>query len=125
MNVLSVVAARYYVVLLARSQRWLGPVLFYAVAVFVAFLCGLLAMAKFFRVERRRWRLTISLLGATAVATTLGADLARGDPIVSVIGALAIAGGLYRLWVKAGRPSGLAEAEKLAEASLDSDPGAR
>jgi hypothetical protein len=100
-----------------REQRL---VLFYAVAVFVAFLCGLLAMAKFFLVERKRWRLTISLLGATAVATTLGADLARGDPIVSVICALAIAGVLYQRWVKAGRPSGLAEAEKLAEASLDS-----
>ncbi len=35
MNVLSVVAARYYVVLLARSQRWLGPVLFYAIALAV------------------------------------------------------------------------------------------
>jgi hypothetical protein len=38
-----------------------------------------------------------------------------------VICALAIAGVLYRLWVKAGRPRGLAEAEMLAEASPTSD----
>src|SRR5204862_5348829 len=34
----------------AREQRL---VLFYAVAVFAAFLCGLLAMSKFFRADRR------------------------------------------------------------------------
>ena len=100
----------------AREQRL---VLFYAVAVFVAFLCGLLAMAKFFRAEHRRLRLAISLLGAVAVTATLCVDLARGYPIVSVISALTIAGVLYALWVKAGRPSGLAEAEMLAEASLE------
>jgi Amino acid permease len=101
----------------AREQRL---VLFYAVAVFVAFLCGLLAMAKFFLMERRRLRLTISLLGAIAVTATLGVDLARGDPIVSVISALTISGVLYRLWVKAGRPNGLAEAEMLGEPMRDS-----
>jgi hypothetical protein len=100
----------------AREQRL---VLFYAVAVFVAFLCGLLAMARFFHEERRRLRLTISLLGAVAVVVTLGVNLARGYPIVSVISALTIAGLLYSLWVRAGRPSGLAEAEKLAEGSLE------
>ena len=100
----------------AREQRL---VLFYAVAVFVAFLCGLIAMAKFLRAEHRRSRLAISLLGAVAVTATLAVDLARGYPIVSVISALTIAGVLYALWVKAGRPSGLAEAEMLAEASLE------
>jgi hypothetical protein len=100
----------------AREQRL---VLFYAVAVFVAFLCGLVAMARFFLQERRRMRLTLSLLGALAVTVTLGADLARGYPIVSVISALTIAGVLHRLWVRAGRPSGVVEAEMLAEASLD------
>jgi hypothetical protein len=111
-------SAALVVVAGGREQRL---VLFYAVAVFVAFLCGLLAMAKFFLLDRRWWRLTISALGAAAVTITLGVDLARGDPIVSVICALAIAGVLYRLWVKAGRPRGLAEAEMLAEASPTSD----
>jgi hypothetical protein len=99
----------------AREQRL---VLFYAVAVFIAFFCGLLAMAKLFRAEGRRILMTTSLLGAFAVAVTLAADLARGDPIVSLVSALMIAGGLYALWVRAGRPGGIAEAESLAE-SLD------
>jgi peptidoglycan/LPS O-acetylase OafA/YrhL len=100
----------------AREQRL---VLFYAVAVFVAFLCGLLAMAKFLRTERRRLRATVSVLGALAVAVTLASDLARGYPVVAVVCALGIAGLLYALWVRAGRPGGLTEVERLAEASLD------
>jgi hypothetical protein len=105
----------------AREQRL---VLFYAVAVFIAFLCGLLAMVKFFRAEGRRVLLATSLLGAVAVAVTLGANLARGYPIVSLAAALTLAGVLYVLWVRAGRPGGVAEAERLAEATLEpSDSG--
>jgi hypothetical protein len=100
----------------AREQRL---VLFYAVAVFVAFLCGLLAMAKFFRAERRRVLLSTSLAGALAVTITLGADLARGYPIASITAALAIAGVLYALWVRRGRPRGVAEVERLATAEQD------
>ena len=100
----------------AREQRL---VLFYAVAVFMAFLCGLLAMARFFRADRRRLLQTTSVLGAVAVAVTLAANLARGYPIVSLLAALAIAGVLYRLWTRAGRPRRVAEAEQMAEASLD------
>jgi len=95
----------------AREQRL---VLFYAVAVFAAFLCGLLAMAKFFRAERRWLLLTTSLIGASAVALTLVLNIARGYPIVSLAAAFAIAGGLHRLWVKAGRPHGVAEAERMS-----------
>jgi hypothetical protein len=101
----------------AREQRL---VLFYAVAVFIAFLCGLLAMAKFFRAEGRPLLLVTSVLGALAVAVTLGANLARGYPIVSLVAALTIAAVLRALWVRAGRPGGVAQAERLAEASLDS-----
>jgi hypothetical protein len=98
----------------AREQRL---VLFYAVAVFAAFLCGLLAMAKFFRAEGRHLLLTTSLLGAFAVALTLAVNVARGYPIVSLIAALGIAAVLHRLWVRAGRPTGIAEAERIAEIS--------
>jgi Amino acid permease len=100
----------------AREQRL---VLFYAVAVFVAFLCGLLAMARLFRADGRRLLLTTSVLGALAVAVTLGANLARGYPIVSLVSALVIAGTLYALWARAGRPGRVAESEQLAEAALD------
>ena len=99
----------------SREQRL---VLFYAVAVFVAFLCGLLAMATFFRGEGRRLLFATSVLGALAVALTLAVNLARGYPIVSLLAACLLAGALHVLWVRAGRPSGVAEAERLAEAAL-------
>ena len=75
-------------------------------------------MARFFRAERRWLLLTASLLGAFAVALTLAINIARGYPIVSLVAALAIAGTLHRLWVRAGRPSGVAEAERMAEAEV-------
>ncbi len=99
----------------SREQRL---VLFYAVAVFVAFLCGLLAMARFFRGEGRRPLLATSLLGALAVTVTLAINLARGYPVVSLLAACLLAGALYTLWVRAGRPSGVAEAERVAETPL-------
>jgi hypothetical protein len=98
----------------AHEQRL---VLFYAVAVFAAFLCGLLAMATFLRAERRWLLLSVSVLGALAVALTLAVNVARGYPIVSLGAALLLAATLYRLWVRAGRPRGVTEAERLAEAS--------
>jgi hypothetical protein len=99
----------------AREQRL---VLFYAVAVFAAFLCGLLAMARFFRSERRWLLLASSLAGAAAVAVTLIVNVARGYPIVSLAAALAIAAVMHRLWVRAGRPRGVGQIERVAEASV-------
>ena len=115
------VSATLVVAAAAREQRL---VLFYAVAVFIAFLCGLLSMARFFRAEGRRLLLATSLLGALAVAVTLGANLARGYPIVSLAAALTIAAVLHRLWARAGRPRGVAAAEQLAEAATPSPPPA-
>src|SRR5207245_3116776 len=82
----------------SREQRL---VLFYAVAVFVAFLCGLLAMARFFGREGRRLLLATSVLGAGAVAPPLGVNLARGYPIVSLLAACLLAGALHTLGVMA------------------------
>ena len=96
-----------------REQRL---VLFYAVAVFLAFLSGLLAMSTFFRQDGKRLLLGASVLGALAVTLTLGVDLARGYPLASLAAALAIAGTLFALWVRAGRPKGVADVERLAEA---------
>jgi hypothetical protein len=91
-------------------------VLFYAVSVFVSFLTGLLAMARFSRRDHQPVRLAVNLLGALAVGFVLLADLARGEPIASLAAALLIAAGLYRQWVKAGRPRGVREA---AQAETD------
>ena len=91
----------------ARDQEL---VLFYAVSVFLSFLAGLLAMARFARREGRRGSLAVSLVGAVVVAFTLVINLSRGDPIASLVASLLIAGVLYRLWTRAGRPRGIATA---------------
>lgn len=96
----------------ARDQEL---VLFYAVSVFISFLVGLLAMGRFAWREHRRRSLLVNAAGALVVAFTLIANLARGQPIASVAAAGAIAYGLHRLWVRAGRPRGIAEVVAEAE----------
>jgi hypothetical protein len=90
-------------------------VLFYAVAVFISFLCGLLAMSRFFRGEGRVGFLGMSMTGAVAVAVTLVVDLARLYPIASLVAAIAIAFTLRGLWIRAGRLGRVSEIERLAE----------
>jgi hypothetical protein len=74
----------------------------------MSFLVGLLAMARFSRQERNWGSLTLNSIGAVVVAFTLAVNLARGHPIISVAAALLIGLGLHTLWVKAGRPRGIA-----------------
>jgi len=88
-------------------------VLFYAVAVFVSFLAGLVAMARIHTSEGRRGRVAFDLLGVVLVAFTLAINLARGLPIVSLAASLLIASMLYALWVRAGRPTGLHLEEEI------------
>ena len=90
-------------------------VLFYAVSVFMSFLVGLVAMAKFERAERRFGAMATSVVGATIVGFTLVVNLARGEPLASLAAAVGIAWVLYRLWVRAGRPRGIAHAVVDAE----------
>lgn len=82
-------------------------VLFYAASVFLSFVAGLLAMTRFSWRERRRGFLVLNVIGTVAVGFTLAVNLTRGEPIASIGVALAIAGTLYGLWVKAGRPRGI------------------
>ncbi|MFF7727021.1 amino acid permease [Streptomyces sp. NPDC008001] len=84
-------------------------VLFYAVSVFMSFLAGLIAMARFSAAEGKTVRFLINVVGAVAVAFVLVINLARGEPVVSLVAALLIAALLYRLWVRAGRPRGVRE----------------
>jgi hypothetical protein len=90
-------------------------VLFYAVAVFLAFLFGLLSMYRFARVECERRFQALTLAGLAAVTVTLGVNLGRVYPIASLAAATVIAAALHRLWVRAGRPRGATQAEALAE----------
>jgi len=104
------------VVLIAASGREQELVLFYAVAVFVSFLAGLAAMTRFSLRERRPALAVLNAGGALAVAFTLVVSLGRGYPLLSLAATALIALGLYGLWRRAGRPSGIEEVESRAEA---------
>jgi hypothetical protein len=92
-------------------------VLFYAVAVFVSFLAGLAAMARFSLRDHHPLLAILNIAGAVAVAFTLIVNLARGYPLLSMAATAAIAATLYTLWVRSGRPAGVEELER----HLDND----
>jgi amino acid transporter len=85
-------------------------VLFYAVAVFMSFFVGLVAMARFSWNDKRYASLTLNVVGAAVVGFTLIVNLTRIDPIASIAAALLISFVLYRLWIRAGRPLGISRA---------------
>jgi hypothetical protein len=107
------VAALFVTAAGAHEQRL---VLFYAVAVFLAFLCGLASMGRFFWRERRWGLFAVSAAGSLAVLLTLAVNGQRGYPLASLAAASGHAGILSLLWVRAGRPTGVSEAEAAAEA---------
>lgn len=84
-------------------------VLFYAVAVFMSFLVGLLAMARFSWGDKKYPSLFVNLFGVIVVGFTLVVNLSRGDPLASIIAALLISFVLYRLWLRAGKPAGISQ----------------
>jgi len=88
----------------------------YAVAVFVSFLAGLLAMARFSMRRGAGGLALMNLVGAVLVAFTLIVNLARGYPMLSLAGTVLIAATLYWRWIRAGRPVGLEAIERHAEA---------
>lgn len=92
------------VVVIVAGAREQELVLFYAVAVFISFLAGLASMARFSRREVRMAAYIGNLVGAVVVAAVLAVNLSRGYPLVSLAAALLIAFGLWRAWVRAGRP---------------------
>jgi Amino acid permease len=111
--VYAVIAMAIIVVASGQEQEL---VLVYAVAVFVSFLAGLLAMARFSHRQGKRLLTATNVVGAVAVAFTLVVNLLRGYPLLSLAGTVLVAGGLYWRWVRAGRPTGLSQIEREAEA---------
>jgi amino acid transporter len=103
-------------IILAAGGHEQELVLVYAVAVFVSFLAGLLAMARFSRRQGSRLLTATNLLGAVAVAFTLAVNLARGYPLIAIAATVLIAAVLYWRWVRAGRPRGIDAIERQAEA---------
>jgi hypothetical protein len=100
------------IVLIAASGQEQKLVLVYAVAVFVSFLAGLTAMARFSLRDRRLGLAAVNIAGAVVVAFTLLVNLARGYPLLSMAATALIAAGLYTLWVRAGRPAGIEQIER-------------
>lgn len=90
--------------------------LVYAVAVFVSFLAGLLAMARFSHRRGARLLTATNLLGAAAVAFTLVVNLARGYPLLALAGTVLIAAVLHWRWIRAGRPRGIDTIERASAA---------
>jgi hypothetical protein len=109
-------------VVAAADGREQELVLFYAVAVFMSFLFGLLSMPAFSRREGAGLFLALNALAIAAVALTLAVNLRRGYPIASLGAACAIALVLHQLWIRAGRPRGVSEVERLAEEELAEAP---
>jgi hypothetical protein len=108
-------------VVLAAGGRDQELVLFYAVAVFVSFLSGLLAMTRFSMREGNRLHGIVNLVGAAIVVFTIGVNVLRGYPLASLAAAALIGGLFYRLWVSQGRPRGIAQVEVAAERSIGED----
>jgi hypothetical protein len=92
-------------IVLSAAGREQSLVLFYAVAVFVGFLSGLLAMARFAGQEGDRAVFVLNSLAILAVSFTLLVNVARGYPIVSLAAMSLIAAVLYREWRRAGSPA--------------------
>jgi amino acid transporter len=102
-------------IILAASGQEQELVLVYAVAVFVSFLAGLLAMARFSHRRGSRLLTATNLIGAAAVGFTLAVNLTRGYPLIAIAGTVLVAAVLYRRWVLAGRPRGVDAIEREAE----------
>lgn len=110
-----VYAAISAAILIASGAQEQELVLVYAVAVFVSFLAGLLAMAHFSHQQGARLLTVTNVVGAVAVAFTLIVNLARGYPLLALGGTVLIAALLYWRWIAAGRPAGLEEIERHLE----------
>ncbi|TQJ92533.1 hypothetical protein [Streptomyces sp. SLBN-31] len=114
-SVLVYLAAAALIIVAAAAQEQ-ELVLFYAVAVFVSFLVGLLAMTRFALREGKPALAWVNGVAAAAVAFTLAVNLLRGWPVLSMVATLLIAAGLYFRWNRAGRPTGIEDIEAQAEA---------
>jgi len=69
-------------------------------------------MTRFSLRDRRPGLAAVNAAGALAVAFTLAVNLGRGYPLLSLAAMALVAAGLYVLWHRAGRPSGIEEVER-------------
>jgi len=84
---------------------------FYAVSVFAAFLAALVGCARLSLRDGRRGELVVNMAGTVLVAFVLVLNVTRTDGAIALGASGIIAGYLYAIWVRRGRPAGVAEAE--------------
>ena len=89
---------------------------YYAVSVFAGFLGATVGCARLSHRDGNRGELAVNLAGAALVAFVLTLNVTRPAGIVVLSAAALVAGYLYVVWVRRGRPAGVAEAELRAEA---------
>ncbi len=89
--------------------------LFYAVAVFVSFLAGLAAMARFSLRDGRRGLAAVNVLGAVAVAFTLVVNLGPRLPAAVARRHRPGRGRAVRTVGPSGRPAGVEQIERHIE----------
>jgi hypothetical protein len=95
--------------LLAAGAEDQELVHFYAVSVFASFLGALLGCARLSYLERRRAALVVNAAGAILVAFVLAVNLTRLDGVIALAASGLAAAYLWRIWVRRGRPGGVAE----------------
>jgi amino acid transporter len=88
---------------------------YYAVSVFAGFLGATLGCARLSHRDGRKRELAVNVAGAILVAFVLALNVARPAGVIVLTVAGVVAGYLYAVWVRRGRPSGVAEVEVLAE----------
>jgi hypothetical protein len=114
-GILVVLAASAVLIALAGGHDQ-EIVRYYAVSVFAGFLGATLGCAQLSRRDGKRAELAVNVAGAALVAFVLALNVARPAGVIVLSAAGLVAGYLYAVWVRRGRPSGVAEAELLAEA---------
>jgi hypothetical protein len=80
---------------------------YYAVAVFTSFFGALVACARLSWRDGEYGALAVNAAGTVLVAFVLALNLARVDPILSLVATGAVSLYLWRAWVRRGRPAGV------------------
>ena len=95
---------------------------YYAVSVFAGFLGATLGCARLSHRDGRRGELIVNLAGVALVAFVLALNVVRPAGVIVLSVAGLVAGYLYMVWIRRGRPSGVADTELLAEAPTPAEP---
>jgi hypothetical protein len=90
---------------------------YYAVSVFAGFLGATLGCARLSHRDGKRAELAVNLAGVVLVVFILALNVVRPAGVIVLSAAGLLAAYLYAIWVRRGRPAGVAEAELRAESS--------